>query len=180
MSATSLGADLRALRKSRRLTLQSLADDLGKSVGWLSQIERDLSTPDPADIAAMADALDVSADLLTPRANEGGIVVRANARRPIGVRVSGLTEQLLSPDLTDDFQAIHSVFSPGAAREDTVRRGTQELAYLVSGQLDVWLDGEKFTLAQGDSFRMRGQRFRWANPYAHPAVAIWIIAPPVY
>ena len=75
---------------------------------------------------------------------------------------------------------MHSVFEPGAARGDSVRRGTQELAYLVTGQLDVWLDGEKFTLAQGDSFRMRGQRFRWANPYPHPAVAIWIIAPPVY
>ena len=180
MTTTSLGADLRALRKSRRMTLQSLADDLGKSVGWLSQIERDLSTPDPSDLAAMADALDVSEGLLTTRPGEDGIVVRANARRPIGTRVSGLTEQLLSPDLTDDFQAVHSVFEPGAARGDSVRRGTQELAYLVTGQLDVWLDGEKFTLAQGDSFRMRGQRFRWANPYEIPAVAIWIIAPPVY
>ena len=180
MTTPSLGADLRALRKSRRMTLQSLADDLGKSVGWLSQIERDLSTPDPSDLAAMADARDVSEGLLTTRPGEDGIVVRANARRPIGTRVSGLTEQLLSPDLTDDFQAVHSVFERGASREDSVRRGTQELAYLVTGQLDVWLDGEKFTLAQGDSFRMRGQRFRWANPYSHPAVAIWIIAPPVY
>ena len=180
MTTTSLGADLRALRKSRRRTLQSLADDLGKSVGWLSQIERDLSTPDPADLAAMADALHVSADLLTTRPGEDDIVVRADARRPIGTRILGLTEELLSPDLTDDFQAVHSVFDPGAAREDSVRRGTQELAYLVSGQLDVWLDGEKLTLSEGDSFRMRGQRFRWANPYEIPAVAIWIIAPPVY
>lgn len=180
MSTTSLGADLRALRKSRQMTLQSLADHLGKSVGWLSQIERNLSTPDPDDLAAMADALDVSREMLTTRPGEGGIVVRAKARRPIGRRVEGLTEELLSPDLTDDFQAVHSIFAPGAAREDAVRRSTQELAYIVSGQLDVWLDGEKFTLAQGDSFRMRGQRFRWANPYTQPAVAIWIIAPPVY
>lgn len=180
MTTTSLGADLRALRKSRRMTLQSLADDLGKSVGWLSQIERDLSTPDQTDLEAMADALDVSKDLLTTRPGEDGIVVRAEARRPIGDRVIGLTEHLLSPDLTDDFQAVHSVFAPGASREDSVRRGTQELAYIVSGQLDVWLDGERFTLSQGDSFRMRGQRFRWANPYETPAVAIWVIAPPVY
>ncbi|MEL7212976.1 MAG: XRE family transcriptional regulator [Pseudomonadota bacterium] len=180
MTTTSLGADLRALRKSRRMTLQSLADDLGKSVGWLSQIERDLSTPDPTDLEAMADALDVSKDLLTTRPGEDGIVVRADARRPIGNRVAGLTEELLSPDLTDDFQAVHSVFDPGAARDDSVRRGTQELAYIVAGRLDVWLDGEKFSLSEGDSFRMRGQRFRWANPYETPAVAIWIIAPPVY
>ena len=39
----SLGTDLRALRKTRGLTLQDIADRLGRSVGWVSQIERDLS-----------------------------------------------------------------------------------------------------------------------------------------
>ena len=38
----TLGADLRALRKSRGLTLQDMADAMGRSVGWLSQVERDL------------------------------------------------------------------------------------------------------------------------------------------
>ncbi len=42
----TLGADLRSLRKSRRLTLEDVAGRLGKSVGWLSQVERDLSSPD--------------------------------------------------------------------------------------------------------------------------------------
>ncbi|MFB0939400.1 MAG: helix-turn-helix transcriptional regulator, partial [Paracoccaceae bacterium] len=39
----TLGADLRALRKARGLTLSDLATALGRSVGWLSQVERDLS-----------------------------------------------------------------------------------------------------------------------------------------
>jgi len=39
--ARTLGADLRALRKARGMTLIALADALGKSVGWLSQVERD-------------------------------------------------------------------------------------------------------------------------------------------
>jgi len=38
------GADLRALRKARGLTLAALSDRLGKSVGWLSQVERDMSS----------------------------------------------------------------------------------------------------------------------------------------
>ena len=32
----TLGADLRALRKARGVTLAALADALGRSVGWLS------------------------------------------------------------------------------------------------------------------------------------------------
>ena len=38
----TLGADIRALRKARGLTLAELAQTLGRSVGWLSQVERDM------------------------------------------------------------------------------------------------------------------------------------------
>ena len=41
----TLGADVRTLRKARGLTLSQMAESMGKSVGWLSQVERDLSTP---------------------------------------------------------------------------------------------------------------------------------------
>ncbi|MEM6340985.1 MAG: XRE family transcriptional regulator, partial [Pseudomonadota bacterium] len=39
---------------------------------------------------------------------------------------------------------------------------------------------QRFTIHPGDSFRIRGEPFRWSNPYNVPAVAIWVIAPPVY
>lgn len=37
--SAALGRDLRALRKSRGLTLNDLAASIGRSVGFLSQIE---------------------------------------------------------------------------------------------------------------------------------------------
>ena len=55
----SLGADLRSLRKSRGLTLSDLAEAVGKSVGWLSQVERDLSEPSINDLRDLAKALDI-------------------------------------------------------------------------------------------------------------------------
>lgn len=109
-----------------------------------------------------------------------GRIVRAAARREIGERDSGLAEALLSPDLTDDFEVIHSTFAPGSALPEPRQRATTEVAYLVSGQLDLWIDGTAYTLAAGDSFRIKGSPYRWANPYAEPAVAVWVISPPVY
>ncbi|MDJ0824041.1 MAG: XRE family transcriptional regulator [Rhodobacter sp.] len=182
-AARTLGADLRSLRKSRGLTLEALSGRLGKSVGWLSQVERDLSTPEPGDVAALARLLDVPVTLFAapdaPDA-EAGRIVRASARRAIGERERGLVEELLSPDLTDAFEVIHSTFLPGAERRDPVTRHTAELAVMVAGRLDIWLGGETFTVAQGDSFRVRGETLRWANPYNVPAVAVWVISPPVY
>ena len=60
----TLGADLRALRKSRGLTLAELAETLGRSVGWLSQVERDISDPSITDLRDIAAKLDVSVSML--------------------------------------------------------------------------------------------------------------------
>lgn len=181
--ARTLGADLRALRKARGLTLQGLADTLGRSVGWLSQVERDLSDPGIGDLRQIAVALDVSVSSLF-RANapphEAGYVVRAGARRPIGSRGAGLVEELLSPDLTDDFEVVHCTFQPGSALAEPVVRATQEVAYVVTGRLRLWVAGRTFEIGPGDSFRIRGEPFRWSNPWDSPCVAIWVIAPPVY
>lgn len=180
----TLGADLRALRKARGVTLTDLSARLGRSVGWLSQVERDLSQPSVADLRAIAAGLDAPVSLLfgqpdVPR-DEAGLIVRAEARRKIGTGEGGLTEELLSPDLTDDFEVVHSTFAPGAARTEPVTRPTQEVGYVVSGKLDLTIDGRAFTVAPGDSFRIKAAPFSWANPYQAPAVLVWVIAPPVY
>lgn len=180
----SLGADLRALRKARGITLSDLAETLGRSVGWMSQVERDMSDPSITDLRAIASALDVSVSILfrhtAAPANEAGFVVRKGARRQIGSSVEGLVEELLSPDLTDDFEMVHSTFAPFSRIKGLVSRPTQEVGYLIAGKLDIEIDGTTHTIAPGDSFRIRGEAFRWANPYDVPAVAIWVIAPPVY
>jgi len=181
---TSIGADLRALRKMRGLTLSDLATRLDRSVGWLSQVERDLSEPSVSDLRQIAAQLGVPISLLFAHApvpaQEAGYVVRNGARRPIGSRAAGLIEELLSPDLTDDFEVVHSTFQPHSQVERTVTRPTQELGYLLSGRLDMQIGEHAFTIHPGDSFRVRGEPHRWANPYDEPAVAIWVIAPPVY
>lgn len=180
----TLGADLRALRKARHLTLSELAGKLGRSVGWLSQVERDKSEPSITDLRHIATALEVSVSMLfrhaAAPAQEAGFIVRANARRPIGASISGLVEELLSPDLTDDFEMVHSTFQPHSRITHVVQRPTQEVGYLISGTLDLEINGIEHTIRPGDSFRIRGEAFRWANPYDTPAVAIWAIAPPVY
>ena len=180
----TLGADLRALRKQRGVTLSALSERLGRSVGWLSQVERDLSELSISDLRKIAAALDVPLSMLfghaAAPAEEDGYVVRAGARRQIGSGEGGLFEELLSPDLTDDFEMVHSTFAPGSRAGEVIQRATQEVGFVISGQLDLWIEGRAFTVGPGDSFRIRGERHEWINPYDTPAVTIWVIAPPVY
>ncbi len=181
---STLGADLRALRKSRGITIADMAAALGRSVGWLSQVERDKSDASITDLRQIATHLDVSVSMLfrhdAAPASEAGYVVRHDARRRIGSSTAGLIEELLSPDLTDDFEMVHSTFQPHSRISQPVSRPTQEVGYLISGTLDIEIAGTTHHLSPGDSFRVRGEPFRWANRSNQPAVAIWVIAPPVY
>lgn len=183
-AGTGLGADLRALRKARGLTLSELAGAAGRSVGWLSQVERGLSTPGIDDLRRLAERMSAPLSLFFGNpdapAEERGHVVRAAAGRSLGGPRQGLTETLLSPDLGGAFEIVRSVFDPGAALSVPLTRPTEEAGYLVSGRLDLWIGERLFRLEAGDSFRFRAEPYRWRNPGPDPAVAIWVIAPPVY
>jgi quercetin dioxygenase-like cupin family protein len=95
-------------------------------------------------------------------------------------QVRGRVEQLLSPDLSGSFEILRSVFEPGAELRDFNQRPTEEAGYLIAGELEMWIGERHFRLKPGDSFRFKGERHRWRNPGTEPAIAIWVIAPPVY
>ena len=164
-----LAADIRALRKARGLTLAEIALKLGRSVGWVSQIERGLSVPSLGDLRALADLFGVPVSLFfahdAPLAAERGVVVRGARRRALGTSESGLVEELLSPDLGGSFEMLRCEFAPG---------------YVVSGLFDIEIDGTWHQLTAGDSFRFAGKPFRWRNRGAVPAIVVWVVSPPVY
>lgn len=179
-----LGADLRALRRSRGVSLSALADGVGRSVGFLSQVERGLSTPSIDDLRNLAAFFGVPLSLFFGAApvdpREAGRIVRADARRRLGDAEQGLVEELLSPDLGGSFEVVRSVFSAGAALDGVRRRDTEETGYVVSGRFQIEIDGDWFDLKPGDSFHFAGAAYRWRNPGDAPAVVLWVISPPIY
>ncbi|MER9326345.1 XRE family transcriptional regulator [Mesorhizobium sp. M0152] len=179
-----LASDIRALRRARGLTLAEIALRLGRSVGWVSQVERGLSTPSLSDLRAFAELFGVPLSLFfshdVPIESERGVIVRSASRRALGTSESGLMEELLSPDLGGSFEMLRSVFAPGAELKTEARRPTEEAGYVVSGTFDIEISGTWHRLGEGDSFRFDGKPFRWRNPGTEPAVVIWVVSPPVY
>ena len=179
-----LAGDIRALRKARGLTLAEIALKLGRSVGWVSQVERGLSVPSLGDLRAFADLFGVPISLFfshdVPDEQERGVIVRAGRRRVLGTSESGLVEELLSPDLGGSFEMVRSVFAPGAEMKTASLRPTEEAGYIASGQFDIEIAGVWHRLSEGDSFRFERKPYRWRNPGTEPVVVIWVVSPPVY
>ena len=55
-----LGPRIRSLRQARRLTLRDVADRAGVTESFLSQVERDVTSPSIATVQRIARALDLS------------------------------------------------------------------------------------------------------------------------
>ena len=182
-STGKIGSDIRALRRSRNWTLNDLAEQLNRSVGWLSQVERDVSEPALDDIRNIAALFSLPVSFFFSDgadSDEAAYIVRSGTRRVMTDTPKGLAESLLSPDLGGAFEIIHSVFAPGAACPEPFVRPTEEAGYVLEGKLVLFIDGVRFELNPGDSFRFAGEKITWVNEGAVNAVLIWVIAPPVY
>lgn len=182
--SADIGRDLRAIRQSKGMTLAEVAEKLGRSIGFLSQVERGISALSTQELRKVAALFDVPVSwflmLSDVSDHERGYITRAGLRRRSGDVGDGLVEELLSPDLGGAYEVIRSVFAPGARLPEPAFRETEETAYLVSGQLDITIGDRHFTVRAGDSFRIREEQFSWANNYHEPAVAIWVVSPPIY
>ncbi|SOC14824.1 helix-turn-helix domain-containing protein [Rhodobacter maris] len=180
-----VGEDIRALRKTRSLTLKQLAAEVGRSVGWLSQIERGQTTPSVRDLGLLAERLGVNISFFfrsSGRAlQEQGLVLRAADRPMIGSAETGLTEELLSPTLGGSFEMIRSVFAPGSSSDGPFKPCEREDGgVLLSGALTLIIGQTEIALAPGDSFQFTGADYGWRNEGPEPAEVIWIVSPPIY
>ncbi|MCU4162032.1 cupin domain-containing protein [Acidiphilium sp. AL] len=182
-----IGTQIRDLRRAKGLTLTELAASIGKSVGYISQIERNLSPVTISALQEIADVLQVQIGWFFQGHGRGSpdeinFIVRKDNRRILTLSGSGITEELLSPNLSGQLEVILTRFAPGAStgERDRVRRG-EEAGVVMSGALELWVDDKRFRLEEGDSFSFQSVGpHRCRNPGSTPAIVLWVITPPSY
>ena len=178
----AVGRRIRDLRHGRKLSLETVAAKTKLSVGFLSQIERGLSSPSLRVLATLADVLGVGiAGLFGARPSDGsseGVVTRAPQRAELKLWRSGISKQLLSPGGSDGRLNLFLVhMEPGGSTGDELYTHDGEEAGLVlEGEMRLTVDAETWTLKTGDSFRFTSRRpHRFSNPADDArAVVLWV------
>lgn len=183
----ALGPQIRELRKSRGLTLTDLARLTGLSIGHLSQVERGLSTPTIRQLQQIAAAMEVQIGWFfrteaPADGAEDAVVVRAGARRRLEIGRSGITDELLVPSLDGPLEMLLCTIEPGSGSgaEPYTHEG-DEAGFLLSGEMEIWVDDRRYHLTAGDSFAFastRPHRYRCIGSTA--AKVLWVITPPTY
>jgi transcriptional regulator with XRE-family HTH domain len=184
--AEALGGEIRDLRKLRGVTLKELGLACGLSVGHLSEIERGQAVPSVMALRNIAAHLNVTVGWFMLDDDGGdpaerGVIVRQQNRRKLNFR-TGMSDELLSPNLRGSLEVILSRFLPGSTSGDVpyTHKG-EEAGVLIQGSLTLWVGASRFELHAGDSFGFPSTTpHRYANLGPEEAVVVWVITPPSY
>ena len=182
-----VGELVRDLRKARGLTLQMLADEIDRSVGYVSQIERNLSVISIPVLKEIAEALGVTINwffqgaALAP-AHERDYIVRRKNRRRLDFTGTGMVEELLSPSLTGAFELIFGTFESGAHTSDEKYARPGEVGgFVVSGCVELAIGENTYSLQPGDAFTYpSSEPHRCWNAGPEQATVLWVVSPPSY
>ena len=178
-----VGDRLRALRRSRRATLRTVAERSGLSESFLSQVERGRSSASIESLRRVADALGVSmADLFEPGGLPGPRVLRRDERPALSFGVLG-KKLLLTPRPLHHLEVFAGELEVGGSTgtEPYAHGDSEELFVVLSGTVQLELAGELFDLEPGDSIDYRSSTpHRISNTGQDLAEVMWIISPPSY
>lgn len=161
--ASSLGARVRDLRRARGLTLVELAQRCGLSHPFLSQVERDLANPSIRSLGQIARALGTSQlELLAPQGEVGTATVSVVAAEDATRGYYGAEEALLLVGRHDT--RFLPLMIRGTVRDfgDPFMHDEHEFVHVVSGRIEIELDGKSTILTPGGSvYYGGGVAHRW-------------------
>jgi transcriptional regulator with XRE-family HTH domain len=172
-----VGRRVRALRLERNLSLSDLAGRAGISIGALSQIERGLSSLRVKVIWPLAAALGVEPSALIVDGGEAAsdlYCVRAHLRRALPVHSDGVSKALLSPPGATLTGMVVNV-EPGGGTAGAYAHAGHEFGFVLSGEVDLSIDGTSYTLKQGDSFAFKSTLMHgFVNNGRKRAEILWV------
>lgn len=151
-----IGSRIKKLRLRKALSLQQLSDHTGLSVAMLSKIERGSLFPTLPTLLRIALVFGVQLDHFFVT-DEPRVAVTRKAERirlPIpasGEQTSYLFESLDYPLSDRRIGAYLAHFPQDGTPSQVHEHGTEELVYIVSGNLTVTVDGQETLLEAGDA-----------------------------
>ena len=158
-----LGPRIRSMRQARRLTLRDVSERAGVTESFLSQVEREVTSPSIATVQRIARALDLSIAQLFAEEPETGRVVRREARRTVAYPGLKSVDEFLTSNMASRLQVILSTIQPGGGTgaEPYTHDSDEEAVVVLAGVLDLWVGDEHYVLREGDAITFPSRVPHW-------------------
>lgn len=176
---TRVGERLRELRRQRGMTMAELAAATGLTSGFLSQLERDLTSVSLSSLARICAALDVRFGDVLDVAPTGEVIRREEV--PTWTAIGAHEDRLLSSRDERRFHLMESRVPPGTGAGEALYTlpADVELLYVLAGRLELDVGGRLHRVSAGDTLTYSPRDpHTWRNPSEdEDAVVLWFTVP---
>jgi transcriptional regulator with XRE-family HTH domain len=185
--APAVGPRLRLQRRLRRFRLKDLAERAGCSESLLSRIENGLVSPSLTTLHRLSQALGVNVStLLEPVKEEICTIYGPDDRPPVltGDEAEGdgsRAESIIPVGDNRLLEGLMITLPSGGALCGPFRHDGEEVGYVISGAVELIVEGQTFTAGAGSTFFFESDRphsYRASGPT--DALVLWINSPPTF
>jgi transcriptional regulator with XRE-family HTH domain len=181
--SAEVGRRLRKVREAKRLTQRALAKIAGLPSSTVSLIESGRGNPSIGSLKRVLDAAGVSFGEFFSLDVEADPEVFFRRGDLVEIGRDGVSfRQVGKSHAGSKLQILHETYQPGAdsGRIPLTHEG-EEGGVIISGRLEVTVDGTRSVLGPGDAYRfssLRPHRFR--NAGSEPCVIVTACTPPSF
>lgn len=172
-----LGKRLKALRIEKGITLQSMSDKSGFSIGYLSKVERDITSPTVKHLEKLCEILECDLQHILSDKEDSIPVMKKYEQREILYEQSGRIrfEKMNDPRLK--MQGIMMIIDKeNQNAEDTWKHQCDEFGIIVKGILQVYIEDEGYELHPGDTIYIhKGKRHRYQKLNEGECISYWVL-----
>lgn len=150
-----IGTNIRRLRKAQHMTLQQLAKESQLSVGYLSNVERNVTSPTLINLQKICEVLKTSlGDLLERNAVEKVVIRKEEREITVDEEKNTRIETL---EFGQEFGSyLYLTIEPGSNFEGTVWcHECHEVGTIISGEMRVEMEGVSYSLREGDAILVK-------------------------
>jgi transcriptional regulator with XRE-family HTH domain len=170
---------IKMLRQAKSLTQEELATRAGLTKGFISQVERNLTSLSVESLIGILDALDEKPSAFFDGAIDEKIVFKLKDRvelewedvKNFQILVPAAQNRMMDPALLD--------LDVGEKTPEEEPHEGEEFGFVLSGSIELVLGGQSYKLKKGECFYFKATRKHYiANRRNSRAYILWVSSPP--
>ena len=175
-----IGSRIKHLRKRKGLTLEELASRSELSKGFLSQLERNLTSPSIATLDDILEALGSSLSEFFREDTDERYTFR-KADFYVDERDTYTVNWIVPNSQKHRMEPVLMELPAGGKSFEMVPHDGEEFAYVLEGTVTLCCDDRRFTVRKGETFYLQGKSFHYLqNERKTPARVLWVSTPPLF
>mgnify|MGYP000854760455 FL=1 len=178
----NIGEKIKHLRVKNGLTQQELANRCELSKGFISQVERDLTSPSIATLMDILECLGTNLkDFFNDKDDEKVIFHKDDVFIQEDKDLGHTIKWIVPNSQKNSMEPILMQIQPGGASEPDDPHDGEEFGYVMSGTIILHLGNQKFKVKKGESFYFRPSLVHFiSNESKYSATVLWVSSPPSF